>query len=63
MRYLFKRPADTPETACGRCIWFSQDTVEGWGRCVLRGDRRWYKFTTCVEYEYDPNIPIEPEHS
>lgn len=59
MRYLFKRPADTPSAACGRCIWFSQDTAEGWGRCALWREKRWYKCMICVEYECDPDIPIE----
>ena len=60
MGYLFKRPADTPITSCGRCIWFYQDTAEGWGRCVLRRDRKWYRCMTCVDYEHDSGIPIEP---
>lgn len=50
----FKLPADTPEHACGRCIWWAQKTPDGWGNCCIFKEKRWHACMVCPEYEYEP---------
>lgn len=49
----FKRPSDTPAAACGRCFWWKQNKTEGWGRCAIFREKRWYKCMVSPEYEFD----------
>lgn len=49
----FKRPTDTPASACGHCYWWHQTDSEGWGRCTLSLEKNWYKHAVCEEYEFD----------
>lgn len=53
MRSNYQMPNDVPHAACGRCEWWKQNTMEGWGRCVLLREKRWYKCMVCPEYEVD----------
>lgn len=53
MKTEYILPADTPAAACGRCIWWKQTTQDGWGRCMVYKEKRWYKSMVCLEYEQD----------
>ena len=58
--FRFKMPADTPAAACANCIWWTQRTVDGWGRCHIYNERRYYKCMVCSEYELDPEAVTTP---
>ena len=50
----YKLPHDTPAHACGRCFWWRPNKDEGWGRCLVHHEKRWYACMTCSEYEFEP---------
>lgn len=58
MKSKYKLPAGLPKHACGRCVWWTQTTEEGWGRCALKRDRFWYQCMVCCEYEMVPDISM-----
>lgn len=56
MRSKYQVPADLPAAACGRCLWWQQSDPEGWGKCLVKNYRIWYKCMVCPEYEMDNDI-------
>lgn len=54
MSSVYEKPKDMPKAACGRCQWWQQTDAEGWGKCLVRNDKAWYKCMVCVEYEQEP---------
>lgn len=59
MRGKYKIPKDVPSAACGRCIWFKPDYKEGWGKCLIHDEKRYYKCMVCSEYELETDIELE----
>lgn len=59
MKGKFKIPKDVPAAACGRCIWFKPDYKDGMGKCLVYGEKRYYKCMVCSEYEFDSEIELE----
>ena len=59
MRGKYKIPKDVPAAACGRCIWFKLDYKEGWGKCLVHREKRYYKCMVCSEYDFDIEIELE----
>lgn len=53
MKDKVKRPGDIPAAACGRCIWWYNETEEGQGHCAVWDEKRYYKCMVCPEYEFD----------
>lgn len=53
---LYPIPADLPQHACGRCVWFRNDTKDGNGTCLAMRGRKYYKCMVCEEYELDPEV-------
>ena len=51
MKSKFEIPAGLPAHACGRCLWWRQIDAEGWGKCRLNLEKRWYQCLVCPEYE------------
>lgn len=56
-KYLI--PKDVPAAACGRCMWFTPIYKDGWGRCLVKNERFYYKCMVCAEYDFDPTAEIE----
>lgn len=55
MKSKFEMPEGLPQHACGRCFWWRQTDAEGWGKCRLNNEKRWYQCMVCCEYEM--NLP------
>lgn len=56
MRTKYKVPRDLPAAACGRCMWWKQTDDEGWGKCLIWNEKRWYQCMVCQEYDMDTEI-------
>lgn len=55
----FTIPLDLPRAACGRCMWYDALDNQGWGRCMIHREDRYYKCMICDEYEEKTDINFE----